>query len=196
MTTNDIVAAYRRSKWALVLRGLLGIAIGVLIVARPLESVAAFALVIALWAIMDGVVNIVRAFDLRPLVSHWWGMLIAGVVSVLFGAAALYYYPGLSLNFAVIWAASWLITGAALAIYIAVQERKADLSWGWTMTFGLLSLATGVLALMYPGITLAVLMGTIAAFGFVGGIVMLVGAGKMQSFEQDVKGAFGSPSRA
>ena len=194
--TDDIVAAYRRSKWALVLRGLLGIAMGVLIIARPLDSVAAFALVIALWAIMDGIVSIVHAFDLRAVVPHWGWLLLGGIVGVLFGAAALYYYPVLSLAFAVAWAAWWLIAGGAVAIYLAVQERKADLPWGWTLTFGVVALAAGVLALMYPGITLAVLMGTLAGFGVIGGIVMLVGAGKMQSFERDAKGAFGSPSRA
>jgi len=44
-----------------------------------------------------------------------------------------------------------------------------------------------VLAIVYPGVTLGWLMGIIAAFGIVGGIVMLVGAGRMQRFEHHVK---------
>ena len=136
MISGEIVSAYHRAKWALMLRGILGIAVGVLILARPLESIAAFALVIAMWALIDGIVRIVHAFDLRPVVPHWWVLLLAGLVSAAFGAAALYYYPVLSLAFAVAWAAWWLMAAGALGIYAAVREKGAGLSWGWTMTFG------------------------------------------------------------
>jgi len=143
MLKDEIKAAYTRGKWALVLRGLLGIALGVVILARPLESVAAFALVIAIWALVDGIVNVVHAFDLRAVTSYWWVMLLSGLVSFGFGAAALYYYPGLSLTFAVLWTAWWLMTAGALGIYLAVQERKADVPWGGTMTLGVITLAVG-----------------------------------------------------
>jgi uncharacterized membrane protein HdeD (DUF308 family) len=127
---------------------------------------------------------------------HWWVLLLTGLVSVAFGMTALYDYPVLSLTFAVVWTAWWLISAGVLAIYVAVQERKAEVPWGWTLTFGIIALATGVLAIVYPGITLAVLMGTIATFGIVGGIAMLVGAGKMVSFQHDVKRDIGTPSHA
>ena len=196
MITDDIVAAYNRGKWALIVRGLLGIALGFVIFTRPLASVAAFALVVALWSLSDGIVGIVHAFELRKVAQHWWALLISGLVSVAFGVAALYYYPILSLTFAVVWAAWWLISAGVLAIYVAVQERKVDVPWGWTLTFGIIALASGVLAIMYPGITLATLMGTMGTFGIVGGIAMLVGAGKMQAFQHDVKRAIRTPSHA
>ena len=197
MISGEIVSAYHRAKWALVLRGILGIAVGVLILARPLESIEAFALVIAIWALVDGIVRIVHAFDLRPAIPHWWVLLLAGLVSAAFGVAALYYYPILSLAFAVAWAAWWLIIGGALGIYAAVREKQAGLAWGWTMTFGVIGLAVGLLAIAYPGVTLGWLMGVLAAFGIIGGIVMLVAAGKMQRFEHDVKDELQEPrSRA
>lgn len=196
MITDEIEAAYHRTKGALVLRGLLSVALGIFILARPLSSVAAFALVIAIWALVDGIVNMVHAFDLRNVTSYWTVMLLGGLVSFCFGAAALYYYPALSLSFAVLWAAWWLIIVGVLGIYLAVQELKAQVPWGWTMTLGVLTLAAGVLAIVYPGITLAALMGMLAGFGILAGIVMLVGASKMQSLEHDVKSALHTPSRA
>ncbi len=196
MITDDIKSVYHGTKWALIVRGLLGLAIGILILVRPLESVAALALVIAIWALVDGIVNISRAFQLRGIAPHWWVLLLAGIVSVVFGIAALAYYPALSLAFAVLWSAWWLISGGAIAIYVAMQERKAQLSWGWTMTGGLLGVGAGVIAMMYPGATLAVLMGLLAAFGIVGGIVMLIAAGKMQSFERKVDRAMDRQSKA
>ena len=62
--------AYHRTWWALALRGFVALALGVFTLARPLESVVAFVLVIAIWALVGGLVEIVRAFDLRPQLSH------------------------------------------------------------------------------------------------------------------------------
>src|SRR5262245_42708138 len=111
MTTpvlDEIKRGYHLGMWALVLRGLLSVAVGVLILWRPLDSIAAFALLIAVWALFTGFVDIVRAFELRQILQRWWLLLIAGVVSVAFGIAAVYYYPGLSLTFAVVLTAWWL----------------------------------------------------------------------------------------
>src|ERR1700680_3681633 len=182
MIANDLKAVYSQTKWALLIRGLFSVMIGILIFARPLESVAALALVIALWSLFDGFVNIVRAFHLRSIAPHWWVMLLGGIVSVVFGGAALYYYPVLSLTFAVIWTAYWLAFSGVVAVYVAMQERRAGVSWGWTMAFGVVAIVGGVLAFMYPGVTLASLMGVIAAFAFVGGVLLLLGAGKMHRF--------------
>src|SRR4029077_18540715 len=105
MIADDLRVAYNRSKWGIALRGLVGILVGIIILTRPIASVAALALVVALWALIEGVVAIVHAFDLRSVVQHWWVLLLTGVVSVLFGIAAVYYYPGLSLAFVVAWVA-------------------------------------------------------------------------------------------
>ena len=190
MIADDIKSAYTRSKWALVFRGLLGIALGVLIITRPLASVEVFALVIAIWALSDGLVNIVHAFDLRRVAPYWWALLLAGLVSTAFGIAAFYYYPSLSLTFAVVWTALWLISAGVLGIYVAIQEKNAELSWGWTLGFSLVALAAGILAVVYPGLTVATLMSLLATFGILGGLALLIGAGKMQSVQGDVRQAF------
>src|SRR5439155_25571274 len=69
---DDLKRGYRLGWWALFLRGLVGLSVGVFILARPLDSVAAFALVIAFWAIFNGLTTTVHAFELRPVAPHWW----------------------------------------------------------------------------------------------------------------------------
>jgi uncharacterized membrane protein HdeD (DUF308 family) len=186
MIADQLRDRYHQAKWALVLRGLIGIALGLIILARPFDSVAAFALVIALWALFDGIVRIVHAFDLRTVMSDWWMLFAAGIVGVVFGLAALYYYPALSLSFAVVWVTLWLVTAGLVGVYIAVQERRAGEAWGWTMTWGIITILAGVVAYMYPGVTLAWLMSIIAAFGLIGGIALLIGAGKMNTLEHHI----------
>jgi uncharacterized membrane protein HdeD (DUF308 family) len=41
--TDTLNQAFRRTWWAIVIRGLLALGLGIFILARPLESVAAFA---------------------------------------------------------------------------------------------------------------------------------------------------------
>ena len=184
MTTtvlDDLKRLYNRAWWALLLRALLAIAVGVFIFARPLDSVAAFALVIAWWALFSGLVNIVHAIQLKPVMQHWWVLLLSGLIGVGFGIAALVYYPTLSLSFAVVWAAWWLMFTGILGIYAAFLERKLGVSSGWPMAFGVLSLVASVFALLSPPATLAAIMGVIAGFATVTGVALLVGAFKLRS---------------
>lgn len=187
MPENIVTAAYGRTKWSLILRGLLGIVVGAYILARPLRSIAAFALVIALWALFDGAANIARAFALRKVVRHWGAFLVLGIIGVAFGVAALYYFPALSLAFAVTWLALWLIVGGATVIYIATQERKLGMNWGWTMALGVLAVIAGVVDYTFPGITLVTLMGLIAGFAIISGIGMLIAAARLKSAKHRVE---------
>jgi uncharacterized membrane protein HdeD (DUF308 family) len=189
MAQSEISQAVKRVWWALVIRGVLAIVLGIFIVARPAESVAAFALVIAIWAVVQGLVNIVHAVDLRTVVPHWWLLLLSGLISAGFGVAALYYYPGLSLTFAVVWTAWWLMLGGIAGISVAVQERRLGMSWGWTMTLGVLGVAASIYAFMSPPITLVALMALISAYAIVGGVVLLVGAYRLRTTADDIQAA-------
>jgi uncharacterized membrane protein HdeD (DUF308 family) len=164
-----------------LLRGLLSLAVGVFILVRPLDSIAAFALLIAFWALFMGFVNVVQAFEMKPIARHWWVLLLSGLVSVGFGIAALVYYPVLSLTFAVVWVSWWLVASGIIEIYAAIRMKQMGASWGWTAAFGVLSLAAGAFALLAPPATLAAIMWLIAAFSIVVGLTLIVGAFRIRS---------------
>jgi uncharacterized membrane protein HdeD (DUF308 family) len=189
MATDVLQSAYRRTWWALVLRGLLALALGIFILWRPMDSIASFALVIAIYALFSGIVQIVHAFDLRAVFDKWWILLLSGLVGTVFGIAAIYYYPTLSLAFAVVWAAWWLFLTGGIAIYAATVERRMGVSWGWTLAFGILSIVAGVFAFMYPPATLAAIMGFIAGFAIIAGVMLLVGAYRLSSAKQEIANA-------
>ncbi len=178
---GDLRAVYHRTWWALMLRGLLGVVVGIYILARPLDSVAAFALVIAFWALFAGSVEIVQAIELKAMMKHWWVVLLAGLVGVAFGIAALFYYPGLSLTFAVVMVSWWLTLTGILGISAAVMQRNLGMQWGWTAAFGVLSVVAGLFALLAPPVTLAAIMGLIAGFAVVSGVAFVAGAIKLRS---------------
>lgn len=196
MVGDEIQKVYNQSKWALVLRGLLSLLVGIAILTRPMPSVAALALVIALWALFDGSVNVVRSFQVRHVAPHWWVLLLSGLVGVAFGIAALYYFPGLSLTFAVAWVAYWLILSGVIALYLGFAERRAGISSGWTLLFGVVALAGGFIALMYPIATLATLLGFLAGFSIISGLFLIMAAVRMQTLQGDVRRTMASAARA
>ncbi len=191
MVSDALEQAYKRTRWGLLLRGLIALALGILIVTRPIGSAAAFALVIAVWALVVGIAEVVEAIQLRDDLPHWWLMLIAGLVSAGFGVAALYYYPGLSLAFAVIWASYWLLVTGFFSIYISMQERRVHAAWGWPLAFGILSVLAGIYGIIVPRVTLAVILALIATFAIVGGILLLVGFFRLGAAKARVADAIG-----
>ena len=178
---QDLKRIFHGASWALLLRGLLALAVGLIIIIRPLDSIAGLALVIAFWAIFSGLTSIVHAFELKAVLSHWWVILLSGLVSVGFGVAAMYYYPGLSLTFAIVLFVWWLMITGIFGIWAAMQEKRLGLPWGWAAFFGVLSIAAAVFGLLAPPATLAAIMGLIAGFSLIGGVMLLLGAFKLRS---------------
>jgi uncharacterized membrane protein HdeD (DUF308 family) len=181
MLPDGLHKAYNRVRRALLLRGLIALALGIFILARPLESVAAFALVIAVWALVTGIDQIVDGVEMRSALPHWWLLVLGGAVSAAFGIAAFYYYPALSLTFAVVWASYWLLVTGFFAIYVAIVERRMGVSWAWSGTFGAISVLAGVYAIAAPPATLVAIMGLMSGFAIVAGVVLLIGFFKLSA---------------
>jgi uncharacterized membrane protein HdeD (DUF308 family) len=75
--------------WLLLLAGLLGIGIGIYTIANPGVTALALVFYIAIWAIGTGIVEIFFAIRLRQQIQGEWRLIVAGVVSVAFGAYLL-----------------------------------------------------------------------------------------------------------
>ena len=194
MLTDTLKKAFQRTWWALVIRGALAVTVGVLIFVKPLDSVAVFALVIAIWALANGITEIVYAIDLRAVFTSWWMLLLGGLVSAGFGVAAFYYYPALSLAFAVAWVSFWLSFSGIFGIAVAVQQKKLDLPWGWTLTWGLICIAGGIAALVSPPATLVAIMGFMAGIAIISGITLLIAAFRLRSMASDIRNTVRQPA--
>ena len=192
---NDINTAYRESRWAIALRGLIGILFGLVILARPHQSVAALALIVAFWAFIEGVAAVLGGLALRSTVGHWWLLVLGGVASILIGAIDLAKYPGLTLKFIVLLTGWWLTISGVAGLYLAIQERKGGWPFGWTMWWSVLALAAGVVTFVNPGGSLLSLMRVLAVFGIAGGLLRLGLAVQAPSFPAEMQRVARHPLR-
>lgn len=178
MSTADARHASGRTRWALVARGCVALAIGIVILVRPLDAVAGLAQMIAAWALVNGACDLVHAFALRPL-SYWWVLLLSGLVAIGFGVASVIGYPALPLAWAGPWVAFAMLSTGVTAIGLARQRRqlRGERRGGlWPMALGLASIVAAAAAAGYQATTLMALVRLIAAFGIVSGILLLIGA--------------------
>jgi uncharacterized membrane protein HdeD (DUF308 family) len=86
---------HRAWGWQLA-AGLVGIVAGLLILRWPHIGALFVLFLVAIWAIVTGIVNIVHAIADREAVPHAWLVALGGVVSVLFGIV-MFVWPGVGL---------------------------------------------------------------------------------------------------
>ena len=97
------IAAHRLTSdwWGLLVQGFVGIAIGVLTVLYPSITALAFVVLIAMWAIGLGVLEVVAAVKLRRDVSGGWWLALGGFLGIAFGI--LLVCNPVQGGFAVVW---------------------------------------------------------------------------------------------
>ena len=89
------VVSRRRSDrwWAVLLEGVVGIIIGLLTFFWPGVTALVLLYLIAAWALVTGVLEIVAAIQLRRVITNEWMMILSGVASIIFGLL-LVIFPG------------------------------------------------------------------------------------------------------
>ena len=110
--------------WVLLIQGLAGIVTGILAFVWPDLTALALLYIIAAWALVTGVLEIVAAIRLRQEIEGEWMMGLAGLMAVVFGLL-LVVFPG---SGAV--ALIWLIGAFAIAtgvVLIALGLRLRSL---------------------------------------------------------------------
>jgi len=103
----------------------------------------------------------------------WWLVLIRGVLAILFGVFAL-FWPGVALLTLVYVFGAYAILDGIAAIVAGIRHRKEEGHWVWQIIQGVISIAAGVIAFVWPGVTLLAILFLIAFWAIVAGIAEIV----------------------
>ena len=74
-----------QSRWPLLIIGVLGIIAGLLILLFPDVGAVALTYLIAAWAIIVGILEIIQAIRVREEIDNEWWLILAGVLAIIFG---------------------------------------------------------------------------------------------------------------
>jgi len=134
-----IAAIMNRTKndrwWVLLLEGLLGIVVGILTFLQPGITGAALVYLIAAWAIITGVLEVIAAIRLRQEIQGEFWLALTGVLSVIAGIA-MFLFPDTG-AIAIVWiiGAYALLFGIMLLVLaFRLRGMKDRMAGGTTAT--------------------------------------------------------------
>jgi uncharacterized membrane protein HdeD (DUF308 family) len=104
-----------------------------------------------------------------------WAIALRGIIAVVFGVIAL-RAPNVAAGAFVIVFAIYAFADGILDFFLAAQLGRSGHRWGWYLFEGIATIAVGVIALAYPGITLLTLVLLVGIRAITLGIFELVGA--------------------
>jgi uncharacterized membrane protein HdeD (DUF308 family) len=105
------------------------------------------------------------------LARNWWLFTLRGIFGILFGLVALVFPGPTMLSLVILFSAYMLVDGVA-AVVSAVRAMRRQDQWGLLTFEGLLSIATGIVAFLWPGLTVLAFVLLVAAWAIVTGGLM------------------------
>jgi uncharacterized membrane protein HdeD (DUF308 family) len=170
-----MVEAMSRNWGTLAIRGLLAIVFGIVAFMYPGPTVAALVILVAAFAIVEGVVNLIGGIRGRE------GWAIAeGVISVIAGVVFV-IWPGLTALALLYLVAAWAIITGVLRIVAAIQLRRALRNEWLLVLSGIASLIFGVVAAIFPGAGIVAIIWFVAAWAIILGVLLVALALSLRS---------------
>jgi uncharacterized membrane protein HdeD (DUF308 family) len=160
--------------------GLLTAAFGVVALVWPASTVLVIAILFAAQLVVGSVFQFVAAFAI-PGESGWLRALTAllAIISFALGIFLLGHVILSVLLLALLLGIYWIMHGV-VQLFVAVGHSALP-GRGWTIVGGVLSIATGVITVVVPGISLLALTIVLGAWLVVYGIVLIGSAIRLRS---------------
>jgi uncharacterized membrane protein HdeD (DUF308 family) len=109
------------------------------------------------------------------LARNWWVLAIRGLLGIAVGVTAL-VLPGATMLALVLLFAAYMFVDGVFAIVAAVRAARAHERWGLLALEGVADMVAGVIAVVWPGITVLAFVLLVAAWAIVSGSLVLIAA--------------------
>jgi uncharacterized membrane protein HdeD (DUF308 family) len=120
----NVIASFRSAShhWALLIEGVIGILAGILTFVWPALTAIALLYLIAFWAILTGIFEIIAGIRLRKAIANEWALLLIGALSLLFGIVIL-FAPGAGALAIVLWIGVYALAFGVFLLILAFRLR-------------------------------------------------------------------------
>ena len=177
---SDILA---ENWWAVGLRGLFGIAFGLICLLVPAAAIFALILLFSAYMLVDGVLAILSGIRAARSGERWGLLMLEGVVDIAAGAVA-FLWPGITAVAFVLLVAVWAIISGALMLAAALSLKIEHGRW-WLALGSIASLVFGIVLLLAPVAGAIVLTWWLGAYAVVFGGLLLVLAFQLHSRNEE-----------
>jgi uncharacterized membrane protein HdeD (DUF308 family) len=144
-----MIPAIAGNWWALAVRGLIAISLGIFTLVWPGITIGALVLLFGIYALLDGILSFIGAARASKHHERWGFLVAEGIVGILAGLAT-FAWPAITEIALVYMIAAWAMITGVLEIAAAFRLRKhiaGELLLGLA---GVVSIAFGILLVAAP----------------------------------------------
>jgi uncharacterized membrane protein HdeD (DUF308 family) len=173
VVASRVLPALAHHWWVFLLRGLVGIAFGLVAFFYPVATLYTFIVFYAVFSIVDGVFAFLSAVRGQENMGARWWLALIGILGVVAGLAA-YLWPGVTAVALLTLIGIWALINGVVEIVGAIRLR-AEIDNEWLLLIhGILSALFGLIVLARPSGGALALIWFIAAFALVSGTVLVI----------------------
>ena len=173
-----------RSHWWLgIVRGVFAIIFGILLLTWPEQTAIILTIVFAIYAIIDGIVNIAVAISARKWDPAWGWLLTQGILTLIVGVLALFapLFAASAVLLFLLWLiAIWAVIGGIFGIPAAASLGEGGGAKAVGIIIAVLALILGITLIVVlvtnPSSALAGFVWVVAVYAIVVGVVLIIGS--------------------
>ncbi|MDJ0512466.1 MAG: HdeD family acid-resistance protein [Methyloceanibacter sp.] len=109
------------------------------------------------------------------LADQWWIVALRGVVAILFGLVCFFFTPAAILA-AVLFFSAYMLVDGVLAIWSGVKAARNGKRWGLLILEGIVDIAAGVIAFLWPAMAAVVFVLIIGIWAVISGGLLVYAA--------------------
>jgi uncharacterized membrane protein HdeD (DUF308 family) len=156
LTDRDVLRIIGKSWGWVLFFGIVTLALGVVVVIHPKDTIYAFAILLGIWLFVAGLFRIVVAIaDHAESGGARWLTAILGLLSVIVGILFFRHTEETVTTLAFLIGLFWVV-GGIIEFFNAYSDYGSP-ARGWRIAMGVLAFAAGVVTLVVPHLTLNVL---------------------------------------
>jgi uncharacterized membrane protein HdeD (DUF308 family) len=160
-----------KSAQAVAIRGAIAIVLGIVALAMPGPTFLALAIAFGLFAMIDGVVDLIALFDRRSRLNRGW-LALEAVTGIGIGILT-FRRPGMTALALTFLIAGWALVTGVMKIASAITLRKQIRHEWFLILSGLISILFGGLLAVMPGPGIIGLMWAVGIYGLVFGSMLI-----------------------
>lgn len=165
--------------WLVLLVGCLSVVAGVIILAKPSDSLATLAVIAGVFVLVDGLVEVIASLSRRTADRGFlavWGVLtvIVGVLLIrhpIAGVAAVAFFIGI-----------WLMAVGVFRLLTGFFEPEHR---AWNLILAVIQIVAGIVIVASPGIGFATLALLVGISFIANGVVMMILGRQMREIKRE-----------
>jgi uncharacterized membrane protein HdeD (DUF308 family) len=156
---------------ALIVRGIVGVVVGIIAFLWPGITIAALVVIFGVYAIFDGITNLVLGFS-RTGAHGRWAHVLQGVVGIAAGVLT-FMWPAISALVLILFIGAWAIITGVFEIVAAIRLRQVITGEWMLVLSGIVSILFGVMVFAFPLAGAVGISWILGAYAMTAGIILI-----------------------